>query len=100
MKKNMKGLGLENEGYKGFINYVSVDYESYSKEHFHKSVKKTLSIPRLLDKKAKNLGLNFSQILQEGLTRAIKKKGKREKNEESRIVKNLGRNFRGFVYIA
>lgn len=76
MKKVMKGLGLEDEEYKGFINYVSVDYESYSKEHFQKSVKKTLSIPQLLDKKAKDFGLNFSQILRDALEKEIKKKEK------------------------
>ena len=85
MKKVMKGLGLEDEEYKGFINYVSVDYESYSKEHFRKSVKKTLSIPQLLDKKAKELGLNFSQILQEALEKEIKKKEKKKEKAMKKV---------------
>ena len=72
----LKDLGFESEEYGGFINYVSVDYESYSKEHFQKSVKKTLSIPQLLDKKAKDFGLNFSQILRDALEKEIKKKEK------------------------
>ena len=72
----LKDLGFESEEYGGFINYVSVDYESYSKEHFQKSIKKTLSIPQLLDKKAKDFGLNFSQILRDALEKEIKKKEK------------------------
>ena len=79
VEEKIKELDLENQGYKGFINYVSVDYESYAKEHFQKSTKKTLSIPRSLDIKAKQLGLNFSQILREGLEKAIKKKEKEMK---------------------
>lgn len=76
VEETIKELDLENQGYKGFINYVSVDYESYAKEHFRKSIKKTVTIPKRLDTKAKKLGLNFSQILQEGLIKAIKKKEK------------------------
>ncbi len=79
MDKVMKGLGFEDETYKGFINYVSLDYDSYAKEHLQKSIKKTVSIPIGLDKKAKQLGLNFSQILREGLEKAIKKKEKQMK---------------------
>ena len=77
--KKIKELELENQGYTGFINYVSVDYESYVKEHFKKSVKKTLTIPSGLNTKAKNLGLNFSKILQDGLIREIKKREKKMK---------------------
>lgn len=76
VNKVIKKLGLEGQGYKGFINYVSVDYESYAKAHLEKSVKKTLTIPRSLDIKAKKLGLNFSQVLQEALTQKIKSQGK------------------------
>lgn len=72
VEDKIKELDLEGQGYKGFVNYVSVDYESYSKEHFQKSIKKTLSIPQILDIKAKKLGLNFSKILREGLEKEIK----------------------------
>ena len=74
--KIIKDLKLENQGFKGFINYVSIDYDSYAKENLEKSVKKTLTIPRSMDIRAKKLGLNFSKILQEGLAKAIKKKEK------------------------
>ena len=50
-----------------FINMVSVDVDAYAKEHFEKSVKKTLSIPAWLNKAALEQGINFSQTLQEAL---------------------------------
>lgn len=54
-----------------FINMVSVDVEAYAKEHFEKSVKKTLSIPSWLNKAAIEQGINFSQTLQEALLAKI-----------------------------
>ncbi len=50
-----------------FINLVSVDVKAYAKEHFEKSVKKTLSIPAWLNKAALEKGINFSRVLQEAL---------------------------------
>lgn len=50
-----------------FINMVSVDVAAYAKEHFEKSVKKTLSIPAWLNKAALEQNINFSQVLQEAL---------------------------------
>ena len=46
---------------------VSVDVEAYAKEHFEKSVKKTLTIPIWLNNAAIEKGINFSQVLQEAL---------------------------------
>lgn len=54
-----------------FVNMVSVDVASYAKEHFEKSVKKTLSIPAWLNKAALERGINFSQVLQEALISKI-----------------------------
>lgn len=54
-----------------FVNIVSVDVASYAKEHFEKSVKKTLSIPAWLNKAALERGINFSQVLQEALISKI-----------------------------
>lgn len=54
-----------------FINMISVDVELYAKEHFEKSVKKTLSIPSWLNKIAMEQNINFSQTLQEGLLQKI-----------------------------
>ena len=50
-----------------FVNLISVDVNKYAKEHFDKSVKKTLSIPEWLNKEATKKGINFSQTLQEAL---------------------------------
>lgn len=49
------------------VNMVSVDAASYAKEHFEKSVKKTLTIPAWLNTAALEKGINFSQVLQEAL---------------------------------
>lgn len=50
-----------------FVNIVSVDVASYTKEHFNKSVRKTLTIPSWLNTVALEQGINFSQTLQEAL---------------------------------
>lgn len=54
-----------------FVNVISVDVDAYAKEHFEKSVKKTLSIPAWLNKAAVEQGINFSQTLQEALLAKI-----------------------------
>ena len=54
-----------------FVNMVTVDVELYAKEHFEKSVKKTLSIPAWLNKAAIERDINFSQTLQEALLKKI-----------------------------
>jgi hypothetical protein len=46
---------------------VSVDVAAYAKEHFEKSVRKTLTIPAWLNSAALEQGINFSQTLQEAL---------------------------------
>ena len=50
-----------------FVNMVSVDVASYAKDHFEKSVKKTLTIPAWLNDLAVECNINFSQVLQEAL---------------------------------
>ena len=50
-----------------FVNMVSVDVALYAKEHFEKSVKKTLTIPAWLNKAALEQNINFSQVLQDAL---------------------------------
>lgn len=49
------------------VNLVSVDVAEYTKKHFEKSVKKTLSIPAWLNEAAVAQGVNFSQVLQRAL---------------------------------
>lgn len=50
-----------------FVNLISVDVETYAKQHFSKSVKKTLTIPEWLNKEAMSRKINFSKVLQEAL---------------------------------
>lgn len=58
----------DNDGYiEGFVNMISVDVNAYAKEHFEKSVKKTLTIPAWLNELAIERNINFSQVLQEAL---------------------------------
>lgn len=54
-----------------FVNMVSVDVALYAKEHFEKSVKKTLSIPAWLNTAALEKGINFSQVLQDALKKEL-----------------------------
>lgn len=55
-----------------FVNMVSVDTAAYPKEHFEKSVRKTLTIPAWLNAAALEMNLNFSQVLQEALLAKVK----------------------------
>ena len=49
------------------VNMVSVDVAAYAKQHFEKSVRKTLTIPAWLNTAALEMNINFSQVLQEAL---------------------------------
>jgi predicted RNase H-like HicB family nuclease len=62
---------LEIEPSEAFVNMVSVDVEAYAKTHFDKSVRKTLTIPSWLNTAASEMGINFSQTLQEALLAKI-----------------------------
>ena len=50
-----------------FVNMVSVDVEAYAREHFDKTVRKSLTIPAWLNDEAMEMGINFSQTLKEAL---------------------------------
>ena len=63
---------LEIEPEEAFVNMVSVDAEAYAKEHFDKSVRKTLTIPAWLNSAALEMNLNFSQVLQEALLAKVR----------------------------
>lgn len=70
-----KSLDIELGEY--FVNIVSVDFMAYAKEHFEKSVRKNLTIPAWLNDRALELGINFSQVLQEALMEKIAQSGRR-----------------------
>ena len=57
----------EGDYIEAFVNMVSVDVKAYAKEHFEKSIKKTLTIPSWLNDLAVENNINFSQVLQEAL---------------------------------
>lgn len=58
---------LEIETEESFVNIITVDVDAYAKEHFNKSVRKTLTIPAWLNNAALEMNINFSQVLQEAL---------------------------------
>ena len=72
-KVNLEGIAeqLEISVKESFINIVSVNVAEYAKEHFEKSVKKTLTIPAWLNQAALDKGINFSQVLQEALKEKV-----------------------------
>ncbi len=55
-----------------FLNMVSVDVNEYAKEHFEKSVRKTLTIPAWLNTIAQEKHINFSKTLQEALLEKVR----------------------------
>ena len=52
---------------KGMVNLVFTDTEMWRRTVDNKAVKKTLTLPSWLNKKAEKSGINFSQTLQEAL---------------------------------
>ncbi|MCD8119878.1 MAG: type II toxin-antitoxin system HicB family antitoxin [Lachnospiraceae bacterium] len=67
-----KEIDPDDTSCEAFVNMVSVDVEAYAKEHFDKSVKKTLTIPSWLNTAALEAGINFSQTLKEALMAKLK----------------------------
>lgn len=57
-----------------FVNMVSVDVKAYARQHFTKSVKKTLSIPQWLNDEAEQHHINFSKVLRTALIHELKVK--------------------------
>lgn len=58
---------LDCEAGEYIVNMVSVDVDAYAKEHFEKSIRKSVTIPNWLNKEAEDAGINFSKTLQEAL---------------------------------
>ena len=50
-----------------FLNLIVADTAKYRRENDNRAVKKTLSIPSWLNVQGEKAGVNFSQILQDGL---------------------------------
>lgn len=67
---NIKDVKLKNQN--GFVTLVSLDIDKYTEKYgTKKSVKKTLTIPEWLNKRAEKIGINFSKTLQEALLNKI-----------------------------
>lgn len=66
-----KELDPESPIGEAFVNMVSVDVPLYAKEHFEKSVRKTLTIPAWLNSIALEKNINFSQVLQDALKKEL-----------------------------
>lgn len=54
-----------------FVSYVAADTDEYRRKYDNRAVKKTLSIPNWLNTKAEQAGVNFSQVLQDGLKQRL-----------------------------
>ena len=70
LQKVAEELEADTDG--GFVSMVSVDVANYAKEHFEKSVRKTLTIPAWLNAAALEKHINFSQTLQEALIAKVR----------------------------
>ncbi len=69
-------IKIEKEGFKTLL-LLNID-EYTEKYGSKKSIKKTLTIPQWLNKRAEKLGINFSQALQEILLSKIVKMGQKK----------------------
>ncbi len=67
---NIKDVKLKNQN--GFVTLLLLDIDKYTEKYgSKKSVKKTLTIPEWLNKRAEKIGINFSKTLQEALLNKI-----------------------------
>ena len=69
--KIARDLDPEDDPKNYFVNYVNVDVDAYAKQHFEKSVKKTLTIPAWLNQLAMENNVNFSKVLQDALIKML-----------------------------
>lgn len=66
----IEDIELENEN--GFKTLLLLDIDQYTQKYgSRQSVKKTLTIPSWLNKRAEKIGVNFSQTLQDALLNKI-----------------------------
>lgn len=66
-------------GKEGFKTLLLLNIDEYTEKYgSKKSIKKTLTVPQWLNKRAEKLGINFSQALQEILLSKIVKMGQKK----------------------
>lgn len=67
---NIKDIKLERSN--GFITLLLLDIDQYTEKYgTKKSIKKTLTIPEWLNRRAEKIGINFSKTLQDALLNKI-----------------------------
>jgi len=53
------------------VTLVDVDFEAYRRANDMRTVRKNVTLPRYLNEMAEQAGVNFSQVLQEGLKQRL-----------------------------
>lgn len=70
LPSNIKDIKLERSN--GFVTLLLLDIDQYTEKYgTKKSIKKTLTIPEWLNRRAEKIGINFSKTLQEALLNKI-----------------------------
>ena len=59
----------------GFVTLIACDTNFYKRYYANKQVNKTVTIPAKLNYEAEQAGLNFSQVLRDGLEQKLKQSG-------------------------
>lgn len=60
---------VKPDGPGGIVTLISLDMDSYAEKYGRKSVRKNVTIPAWLDAFGEQAGINYSQVLREGLER-------------------------------
>lgn len=63
---------LDSDMGKGFVSAIVLDMDTYTEKYGNKAVRKNVTIPNWLNKKAEKAGINFSQVLKEALEEKLK----------------------------
>jgi len=53
------------------VTLVDIDFDAYRKANDMRTVRKNVTVPSWLNELAENAGINFSQVLQEGLKKEL-----------------------------
>ena len=70
LPSNIKDIKLERGN--GFVTLLLLDIDQYTEKFgTKKSIKKTLTIPEWLNRRAEKIGINFSKTLQDALLNKI-----------------------------
>jgi predicted RNase H-like HicB family nuclease len=56
----------------GFVSMLALDMDAYAVKYGKKAVRKNLTIPAYLNTAAELAGVNFSEVLQDALTEALR----------------------------